>query len=391
MGEPCRILEFQQQAKVGKIDREAGVIHDVKLLGEASRNPPPDNHVYPSETRRKALPLLEGLRVGINHPERSSSGDARDVFESMGLVRNVRDQADGTYGNWHFPPKHRYAEEVFWMAENAPHLLNFSINGDGEKRREGGKAIVESITFLESVDLVSRGATTRSIFESERKPMQRTVKELIESWKGRAPKYANNLREQVEAGLMPDSATMEEPATDEPDHETALKQGFRAAIMAALDDDSMELRDKVKKITEILKMEEKMLAKDDGEGDGGNADGTTTEGRKVTAGNLQESQRKMQLQLDARDWCADAGVTCDPILRTAFRACENEAEVRKLIESAKGRAAPTGVRSANPYQSTEGGGGRITESQKGKDGKGDGSELPAKPEDFGKWVQEQNV
>jgi hypothetical protein len=155
-------------SKPGQIDRAAGVIRDCKILGEQSRNAPPNNNSYPRSTREKAIPLIENSVVFFDHPERSNGGAPRSVRDRMGVLRNVREKGDGLYGDWHFPPKHPLADSICWEAENRPDF-GFSINGEaGEVRQVGGRKIIDSLARIISVDLVGRPATTAGLFESAR-------------------------------------------------------------------------------------------------------------------------------------------------------------------------------------------------------------------------------
>ena len=389
MSETFRIQEWVQSAAVESIDREKGIIRGVKLLGEASVNPPPHDNLYPRETRAKAIALMEGRRVCIDHPATGQAGQTRPYEEGMGLVKNVREKGDGLYGDWHFPPKHRLAEQAFWDAENAPHNLGFSINGDGVKRRENGRALVEEITVLDSVDLVSRPATTNGIFEA-RHPMttKKKVSALIESLKASRPGYARGLKEMAEAGLMSPDQEMEEPAAKGPelaaDEAADHGEAILNAAIAVLRDTALDTPTKITKIRKLLGIADEGGASEAAPGEEGtefpgsgsneirgkNQDGQKramwakdpdnpySESRKGKGkgGNLLEAAL---LQIKARDLAADMGVPLNPILRKAIEACKTEAEVKGLLESAKapanGPQLPRlydGARSAGPGTQT---------------------------------------
>jgi hypothetical protein len=166
-----QILEYVESGIIRpeRIDRAAGIIRGVKLLGPKSANPPPHNNEYPLEMRQRSTGILEGGRIYVNHPGRADAGQTRPYEEAMGVARNVRESGDGLVGDWHFPPKHPLAESVCWDAQNNPTGLAFSINATaGKIRFENGRKIIESLEALHSIDLVSRGATTRSLFEGLR-------------------------------------------------------------------------------------------------------------------------------------------------------------------------------------------------------------------------------
>jgi hypothetical protein len=142
-----------------RVDRAAGVIPGVKLLGAVSRK----GREYPRTVMAKALPLYEGMRVNVDHVE---PGQRRSLRDRIGLVKNVTLKEDGLYGDFHFNPKHALAEQIAWDAENAPQNLGFSHDSRGIARHQGGKVVVESIDKVLSVDLVANPATTTGLFES---------------------------------------------------------------------------------------------------------------------------------------------------------------------------------------------------------------------------------
>ncbi len=145
------------------VDREAGVIRGVKILGLRSRN----GREYSTEALRDAAPLYENVKVNVNHPK-SSATSARDYQDRIGTMRAVRlIEAEGLFADFHFNPKHAIAEQLIWDAEHASENVGFSHNVEARIMRRGDKAIVEAITLVKSVDLVADPATTRGLFESE--------------------------------------------------------------------------------------------------------------------------------------------------------------------------------------------------------------------------------
>lgn len=148
-----------------KIDRSAGVIHDVKILGFESRN----NRVYPVETLRRAIPLYENARVNLNHPE-GNPAESRKYQDRFGLIKNVRlSPEEGLFGDFYFNPKHAIAEQLLWDAENSPENVGFSHNVQAVLSDRDGKRVVEEIHLVRSVDLVADPATTTGLFEEIQK------------------------------------------------------------------------------------------------------------------------------------------------------------------------------------------------------------------------------
>jgi hypothetical protein len=142
-----------------RVDRAAGVIHAVKLLGTVSKK----GREYPRDVMAKALPMYEGIRVNVDHVE---PGARRSLRDRIGLVKNVTLREDGLYGDFHFNPKHQLAEQVAWDAEHAPQNLGFSHDTRGSSKTRAGRTVVESIDQVLSVDLVANPATTDGLFES---------------------------------------------------------------------------------------------------------------------------------------------------------------------------------------------------------------------------------
>ena len=204
-----------------RVDRTAGVIRGVKLIGFESRN----NRIYPAKVLKEAVHLYEGAKVNIDHPDRGPSQE-RKYSDRFGAIKNVRFvEGQGLYGDFHFNPHHPMTEQVLWDAENNPEALGFSHNATLRLGKpQGGKEVIESIIQIRSMDLVADPATTTSLFESQ------------------------------DMDEMPSA-----PAATETDPKAAMKGAFRQMIMAAVDDESLDMRATIKKITEIMKSQEKLM------------------------------------------------------------------------------------------------------------------------------------
>jgi hypothetical protein len=74
---------------------------------------------------------------------------------------------EGLFADFHFNPKHPLSEQLVWDAEHAPENVGFSHNVQARTRRQGDNLIVESISKVQSVDLVADPATTRGLFEQQ--------------------------------------------------------------------------------------------------------------------------------------------------------------------------------------------------------------------------------
>jgi hypothetical protein len=144
-----------------RVDRAAGVIRGVKLLGLTSRN----GRRYREEALTGAVSLYENAKVNINHPK-GHPLSPRDYQDRLGVVRGVIFRAnEGLFGDLHFNPKHALSEQLVWDAEHAPQNVGMSHNVLARTTREGEVTVVEAITKVQSIDLVADPATTAGLFE----------------------------------------------------------------------------------------------------------------------------------------------------------------------------------------------------------------------------------
>lgn len=205
-----------------RVDRTSGVIRGVKLIGFESKN----GRSYPPTVLKSAVHVYEGSKVNIDHPDGNDPTQPRKYGERFGVIRNARFiEGKGNFGDFHFNPKHPAAEQFCWDAENNPESLGFSHNALLKIGQSGGgKQVVEQIISIRSMDLVADPATTVSLFESE-EPM--------------------------------DLAAPTTPSSTDP--KAAMKGAFRQMIMAAVDDESLDMKATMKKIAEIMKAQEKLM------------------------------------------------------------------------------------------------------------------------------------
>lgn len=146
-----------------RIDREAGVLTGVKLLGLSSRN----GRTYREAALEQAMPLYEEARVNVNHPKEGPLAP-RDYQDRLGTIRGVEFRAsEGLFGNLHFNPRHALAEQLVWDAEHNPRNVGFSHNVQARTSRTDAGLVVEEITRVQSVDLVADPATTQGLFEQQ--------------------------------------------------------------------------------------------------------------------------------------------------------------------------------------------------------------------------------
>jgi len=146
-----------------RVDRDAGVIRGVKLLGLTSRN----GRRYREDALVEAIGLYEGAKVNINHPKGHPLAP-RDYQDRLGVVRGVQFRAgEGLFGDLHFNPRHALSEQLVWDAEHAPQNVGMSHNVLARTKQHGDETVVEAITKVQSIDLVADPATTSGLYEHE--------------------------------------------------------------------------------------------------------------------------------------------------------------------------------------------------------------------------------
>jgi hypothetical protein len=144
-----------------RVDRDAGVIRGVKLLGLISRN----GRSYREQALADAVGMYEGTKVNINHPKGNPLAP-RDYQDRLGVVRGVEFRpGQGLFGDLHFNPKHALSEQLVWDAEHAPQNVGLSHNVLARTTKSGDGTMVEAITKVQSIDLVADPATTSGLYE----------------------------------------------------------------------------------------------------------------------------------------------------------------------------------------------------------------------------------
>lgn len=244
-----------------ELDKDKGVIRNVKILGSDSNN----NRLYPLDVLKRAVHLYEGMKVNVNHGD--MPGSRRDLEDRIGVLRNVKVQEDGLFGDLHFNPKHRFADQLIWNAENDPNNIGFSHDATCRHSRKNGVMIIEEIQVVKCVDLVGQPATTVGLFESESKTMKKTILQIARAAKHTVGgRHLIRLCEQDEpVGEVP-IAEIPVDVPDEANADDAIRAAFKAAINAVIDDDSLDVTAMMKKIGDLLKAKEKIDGDDEATG-----------------------------------------------------------------------------------------------------------------------------
>ncbi len=156
-------LTYQLKGSPLKVDRDKWTIYDVKILGWNSKN---KNRRYTPNGVNPAL--YEGAVVNIDHPDSDEAARGpRSLADRFGEVTGIYKNADGLFAKeLHYNPAHTLCEQILHWAEHAPHLFGCSQNAFGDVYEDGTGEIVETVTEVRSIDLVSEPATTKGLYEA---------------------------------------------------------------------------------------------------------------------------------------------------------------------------------------------------------------------------------
>jgi hypothetical protein len=318
------LLEIVQSKNV-QVDKTAGVVRGVRVLGLESLN----GRRYAPEAVRRARSLYEGQRVNYDHPPRESPDKERSIGDRAGWLSNIREDSDGGLsGDLNLLLADGRAAKVMEAAERKPDLFGLSHNAEGRTRREGDKVLVEEILSVKSVDIVSDPATTRSLFESiERKPpMKKTVKQVADAHKSHA--YMGRLAKLLEQEDMAAMGAMEVDAPAE-DPNAEIAAAFEKAGMSILKKifaGDMDVAEGMKKIKEILGQKDKAA---------GDSETPAAPEPAPTQESVQARVKQLEAEIACRDLLESEGVKFDAVKAKALASLP-AGDRKALVESWKG-------------------------------------------------------
>lgn len=248
-----RISESYTQPKL-RVDREKGVIYGVKALGIESKN----GRTYSEAARQDQAKLIEGMAVAFGH-DRDDPGRERGFGEQPAVIRNVTVESDGNFGDLHVFKSHPSAELLMDRAEQAPetfglsHVAECELSG-GDKP---GFTIVENISKIHTLDIVTRPATTDGLFESIDEPAGevKIVKTtLFEAIKTKYPKTAQRvLLEMDEMGVDTLDVELDDAVAGGSDPAQAVADALADKATEIFLDDSIDPKETGKQIGELAK------------------------------------------------------------------------------------------------------------------------------------------
>ena len=368
------------------IDKEAGIIYGVRVIGTTSRN----RRDYPADVLKANRGKYEESRVYIDHNRKSAE---RSLKDKWGQLREIRVGADGGLeADLHYNRHHPMTAQLLEDAERFPKSFGLSHTASGDEEKRGGRNVVTSIDEVFSVDLVSTPATTNGLFESE--GAMSTVGKLLEQNAAKI-KFAKVLleglklfKEEGEDGMMDPMAAPAEVPEGGGSAEEQVDAAFKAAVMAILDDDSLDAAGRMAKIKAILQAQEKAEAALSGEAPGsGSEESAAGSGGGEEEPPMSEALKTLQAQvanlteentrMKTRDACTKLLVESgrEPIeVRVTTLAAVAEANRKALVESWPKDAVPLGQRdTAKPRPKSSPG---VLQESAG------GTEYPKSPEDF---------
>jgi Skp family chaperone for outer membrane proteins len=221
-----------------RVDRDAGVIRDVLILGHVSAN----QRVYTHDALAAAARLYEGVRVFADH----QPDGRRSVRDLVGWLSGVRLAEGGLRGDLHLlAPDTEFGRVVLGAAERHPSSLGLSHDAEGRTVTHDGQTIVEAIESVRSVDLVAEPATTRSLYEDRAMPDVTTPPTA--DAKAAAP-------DPLEA--LYQSLTLDDLAAKRPDLLDALKKQIQQEIATPMGDLKTQLQALQAKLDEYMAAEQ---------------------------------------------------------------------------------------------------------------------------------------
>lgn len=324
------LLEISQ-AKPQRVDREAGIIYGVKILGQVSSNSHGasgiDETRYADAAMRAAIPLYEGVPVNFDHPPKSLRGDARAFNDRAGKFKNVTlREGDGLYGDLKVFKSDPRSAKLMESAESDDmnDLFACSHHAFGQTVRQGRTLLVTKIPTVKSVDIVTDGGTVRSLFEG--RETMKPIIEILEALEARLDEERRpKLKRLLESDMIPEDSMMDAPAEDA-DPDELMQKAFRAAAIAVLDDDTLDMKGKLGKLKELMTYEEKML--------GGSDDAETTDETPPADDSAKEVKESLR-ELAAKNPEVKRLLESHDQLRVKVKVGARRSKIKRLVESAK--------------------------------------------------------
>ncbi len=313
------------------VDRESGVIRGVRILGRESKN----GRTYSERALREAKDFYEGIKVNIDHPDRSNPNQERSFTSFIGQLDSCRVEESGVYGDLNIAKKHTDAEFVFEAAERFPKLFGLSHNAEGELVQRDGGWVVESIDCVHSVDIVSQPATNAGLFESlEQTQMKKTLREVVTAASKKQKGFKRVLEQMDEGGMLAEVAD-EEVIEAEVDAAGAAVDALAKEADKAFRDMELSPQDTGKRAVELNKLALEVIKKLETVEDLASGESTSGAGSTDEETTLPESVQKRLRSIDrmeAKNMLLESDREATTERITAVAAVP-ESQRQKLVES----------------------------------------------------------
>lgn len=319
-------------------------IKNVKILGYKSkkgRSYTPECCEYAVQDR-----IYEGMAIGEDHeyPDPQDPPGmvrARAPRDLLGFLRNVRHvKGEGLFADAVFTVNDKLTQSVREAAKFNPKQYGFSPHHDYQ-HAPNDPSVVQRITKVYTVDLVTNPATTGGLFEGEaivskektpaatdKTPEKKTIKQALE---GVCQfKFQRKIVTALEAEAYMSSPldVAEMPQTDNP--EEKFKAIFRQAVDHIIDDESYDDAQKLAMIKKVFKAQSDLIEGPEKEkAKEGEESGEKPEGEK-------DKEKAKGAEGDASKPDEDStGEKSKEALRSQARSGIGALEAMKLLESKK--------------------------------------------------------
>ncbi|PQO33322.1 hypothetical protein C5Y96_10750 [Blastopirellula marina] len=234
-----------------RVDTENGIIHDVKICGNRSKN----GRIYPPEVLATAAPLYEGVTVYLNHG--LMPGDEREIDVHFGNLQNVRMQNGELFADLHYVTTHQLAASIVERAQKFPRNFGLSHDAQVEAIPSGDLQQVQRITAVNSVDLVTRPATSEGLFEQQQAAHTRS-KQTYRRVLSELPlqEFPGKFRVLEAAERASDPLLDREIEASE---EASLRDALRQIVLDAIDDVDSDLPTIVAELQRIVTQQKQLL------------------------------------------------------------------------------------------------------------------------------------
>jgi hypothetical protein len=306
-----------------RVDAEAGIIHDVKILGASSAN----KRRYTEKAVESGRSLYEGLNCNVDHPADPRQARAcRSAYDRFGWLEGCKPQGGELYGDLHLLKTHRITPVLLEAAQKRPQTFGLSHNADGEGYYDkDGTFVVESLPVVRSVDLVADPATTKSLFESIQ-PMTKKLRQVIAEAAVR-PEVKKILEDMADTYQDLDMPAEGAPGDKPEDH----KQHLVNAVGCLLKSDKPEHHDMAGKIARLMRPE--------GKGDEDDEDEDVKK-RKAAGEPMPKEETREAKQARIKGLCDLAGFEpAQPVLESLCLLPTDAAAIT-MIKQLKSLAAP---------------------------------------------------